>query len=191
MKNHGRNKAESRSGMKMLLAKLREDPVSWIWRSQEICRQIERLPLWRKARVAGAFVPLGSEPQIQPLWQGAGGPAFCFPQIRGDAMTLRRIDDRETLRRADWRLALPEFDAAPAVPLADLEVLLVPGLAFTRAGIRLGRGGGHYDRLLAERGPGTWVLGVCFEIQVVAELPFEAHDCKVDAVVTESGVIAI
>jgi 5-formyltetrahydrofolate cyclo-ligase len=189
MKIYARNKEEARANMKLLLAKLRDDPTSWQGRSREICRHIESLPSWRNARVVAAFLPLSSEPQIQALWSRPEGPALCFLRIREGQGTLRRIDDRQALRRADWKLADPQFDQAPAVSLGDVDLLLAPGLAFTRGGVRLGRGGGHYDRLLADRSPRTKVVGVCFEIQMVEELPFEAHDHKMDAIVTESGLI--
>jgi 5-formyltetrahydrofolate cyclo-ligase len=189
MKKNGPNKAESRLRMKMLLAALREDRGSFERRSIAICRAIEGHPGWLSARIAGAFLPLASEPQIHPLWERTDGPGWCFPRLRSDRIEMVRIDDRETLRRADWKLALPEFDAAVLVPVAEIDMLLVPGLAFSRSGARLGRGGGHYDRLLMEKAPRTVVLGVCFEIQLVEEIPWEEHDRAVDAIVTESGVI--
>jgi len=77
---------------------------------------------------------------------------------------------------------------ARRIEVAALEVLLVPGLAFDETGMRLGRGGGFYDRLLALPDLRARLVGVCFEVQVLPELPVEAHDRAVDAVVTENGV---
>jgi 5-formyltetrahydrofolate cyclo-ligase len=68
-------------------------------------------------------------------------------------------------------------------------VILVPGVAFTRAGQRLGRGGGYYDRLLSALPAKAVRLGVCFELQIVDELPSEPHDMRVDGVVTEREVL--
>jgi 5-formyltetrahydrofolate cyclo-ligase len=152
--------------------------------SARIRAEIGALPEWRAARMVCAFVPLGSEPQIQPLWQGGAGPAFCFPRLRGSEPELIRIDDRAELHRAHWKLDAPEFAGAPVVPLAEVDVILVPGVAFTREGHRLGRGGGFYDRLLAALPARTRRIGVCYEAQLLDALPTEPHDQRVDAVIT-------
>jgi 5-formyltetrahydrofolate cyclo-ligase len=69
---------------------------------------------------------------------------------------------------------------------ATLDVVVVPGLAFTPDGHRLGQGGGHYDRFLTRVRPGCLTIGVCFREQLVAELPVEAHDVPLTAVVTDA-----
>lgn len=71
--------------------------------------------------------------------------------------------------------------------IAPGDLLLVPGVAFTRRGARLGRGGGYYDRLLADAG-GCISVGLAFDIQLVDEIPAESHDREVDIVVTPSGI---
>ena len=68
------------------------------------------------------------------------------------------------------------------------DLIVVPGLAFTRTGDRLGQGGGWYDRFLSARSRHAVAIGVGFDLQVVDELPVEEHDVRVDAVVTESSV---
>jgi 5-formyltetrahydrofolate cyclo-ligase len=68
--------------------------------------------------------------------------------------------------------------------------VVVPGVAFSQDGHRLGRGGGHYDATLAQM-PRAVRLGVAFEAQLVAELPREPHDAPLDAVVTESRVLLL
>jgi 5-formyltetrahydrofolate cyclo-ligase len=67
--------------------------------------------------------------------------------------------------------------------LAQLDLIVVPGLAFTAEGNRLGRGAGFYDRFLAGIPANTVKVGVCFEFQRVSEVPQESHDVKMDAVV--------
>lgn len=88
-------------------------------------------------------------------------------------------------------VVLPVWD--PSDPLArpmtepdrPPDVVLVPAVAVTSAGVRLGRGLGWYDRYLA--GTDAVVIGVCWDLQVVDRLPVEPHDVPLDAVVTESG----
>ena len=132
----------------------------------------------------GAFFPLRSEPQIQPLWQRESGPAFCFPRIVGEDVELLRIDDRAALATADWKLSGPVFSSCPRILPAGLDAILVPGVAFTRDGRRLGRGGGYYDRLLARCPAHVVRIGVCFECQILDALPLEAHDQRVHIVIT-------
>ncbi len=79
-----------------------------------------------------------------------------------------------------------------------LELVVMPGLAFDRAGRRLGRGGGYYDKFIAaarrraeERGwPQPLLVALSFRAQLVGEVPVEAHDARVDAIVTADEVIA-
>ena len=73
-----------------------------------------------------------------------------------------------------------------AAPPPDL--VIVPGLAFDRAGVRLGRGKGYYDRWL-EANPAVRTLGVCFKFQVLERIPAEPHDVCVNAILTEDGFI--
>ena len=81
-----------------------------------------------------------------------------------------------------------------AVPEADIEsswpdAVIVPGLAFTAAGDRLGQGGGWYDRFLSTVRTDCTKIGVCFAEQIVDALPIEAHDVAMDHVVTDRGVV--
>ncbi len=156
--------------------------------SEAICRNIEHHRAWQRATLVCAFLPLPSEPRIGALWEREQERRFCFPRVRGTAMELIRVDDRDRLAHADWRLAGPEFDAAPVVPADSVDLFLVPGLGFTPAGQRLGRGGGYYDRLLPQRSSTCTTLGVCFSLQLVETLPVELHDAPMDAVITERGL---
>lgn len=74
---------------------------------------------------------------------------------------------------------------SPVRAIGDIDVFIVPGVAFTRDGRRLGRGGGYYDATLAKRGPHAQTIGVVFDCNVVAELPTEPHDVRVDFLCTE------
>jgi 5-formyltetrahydrofolate cyclo-ligase len=155
--------------------------------SERICEAVAELPAWREAHLVAAFLPLAREPQIQPLWRGESERVFCFPRVLGEEVALLRIDDRAALAGADWKLDAPAFATCPTVAPGQLDLIFVPGVAFTRDGRRLGRGGGYYDRLLAQCGPRTVRIGVCFECQVVPDLPSEAHDQPAPLVITERG----
>lgn len=68
------------------------------------------------------------------------------------------------------------------------DVIVVPGVAFTLDGHRLGYGGGYYDRFLSQLTNRPLLVGVCFNKQIVSSIPVESHDCQVDYLVTEVGV---
>jgi len=93
------------------------------------------------------------------------------------------------LQPGPWKLLEPDPAQCPVVPPQDIDLLVIPGMAFTRTGGRLGRGGGFYDRFLTGVHPRAVKVGVCFGIQLVDAVPLEAHDHEVDWVVTESDVV--
>ena len=152
--------------------------------SGEICRAIAKDAAWKSARLVAAFLPIPGEPQISPLFENK---TVCVPRVRGESCDLVLLP-RDV--PADWRLAGPEFETLPAIDLSRVDLILVPGLAFTKDGARLGRGGGYYDRLLANCPAHTRRIGVCFATQLVASLPVEPHDQRVERVITESSFAA-
>jgi len=74
-----------------------------------------------------------------------------------------------------------------AISVASLDVLLIPGVGFDRTGQRLGHGAGHYDGALAQLAPHCVTIGVAFAVQIVAQIPTEAHDRPVQMVLTEDA----
>lgn len=72
-----------------------------------------------------------------------------------------------------------------------ISAIFLPGLAFDLAGNRLGQGGGWYDRALAALAPGVLRVGVCFDFQIVERIPHEAHDQRVEWIVTEQRAVPI
>jgi 5-formyltetrahydrofolate cyclo-ligase len=73
------------------------------------------------------------------------------------------------------------------VAISEIDLLLVPGLAFTERGARLGRGGGYYDSLIASLDPHTTTVGVAFSEQLANEVPLQPHDQFVSLVLTDRG----
>ena len=145
---------------------------------------------WQSAKSVAAFLALRDEPRIGSLWQREGSRSFCFPRASGQGPELIRISDVASLETADWQLRGERFEACPRVSPAEVDLFLVPGVAFTSDGKRLGRGGGFYDRLLAQASPQALKIGVCFASRVVPAIVTEAHDQRLDFVVTEGGVLS-
>jgi 5-formyltetrahydrofolate cyclo-ligase len=156
--------------------------------SAQICSRIEILPEWTRACTVAFYAAQPSEPDLAPLL-AAPGKVACFPRVSGDGLEFHHCPSRDLLRPGPWSLLEPDPDLSPIVPPSEIDLLLIPGLAFTRAGGRLGRGGGFYDRFLARVHPRAVKLGICFHAQLLPALPLEIHDHEVDQVVTEMEVI--
>jgi 5-formyltetrahydrofolate cyclo-ligase len=156
--------------------------------SVAICRRIEALPEWATARTVALYAAQPSEPDLASLLD-ATGKAFCLPRVSGGAMEFHRCHSRDLLRPGPWKLLEPDPESCPIIPVSEIDLLLIPGLAFTRAGGRLGRGGGYYDRFLSRVHSRAVKIGVCFHAQLVSALPLEIHDHDVGRVVTEAEVI--
>ncbi|HEX4984148.1 MAG TPA: 5-formyltetrahydrofolate cyclo-ligase [Ilumatobacteraceae bacterium] len=109
------------------------------------------------------------------------GTVMVFTSIAGEPDTAPFI---AWCHERDKLVVVPEDQPDPTT----VDVVVVPGVAFTPTGARLGQGGGWYDRFLAAVRPDCTSIGVGFDPQVVDELPTEAHDIRLDTIVTESGV---
>jgi 5-formyltetrahydrofolate cyclo-ligase len=109
-------------------------------------------------------------------------------QSEGIAAALAGRGVRVLLPRvvgAELELSEREPAVAQAIRASEVDVFVVPGLLFDRSGRRLGRGGGHFDRLLARARPDALRVGVCPAARLVAELPEDPWDVRMHRVVTE------
>lgn len=150
-------------------------------------RRLAGLLAAHRGRVLSGYWPLGAEADPRPAMRAHAGP-LCLPVVlgRGRALGFRAWAPGEALVPGAFGAMVPEA-GGEVVP----EVLIVPLLAFDRAGQRLGYGGGFYDRTLAglrAQGP-RLAIGLAFAAQEVASVPCEATDAPLDLIVTEAGVI--
>lgn len=165
-----------------------EQQARW---SRAIGEHLLALPVVAAARTVFTYISVAGEPDTHELIGQflASGRTVAVPWMveGGRAMEAGRIGglDECVATAASHGIAQPR-DFKPLAGPPD--IALVPGVAFTAGGLRLGRGGGHYDRYLAAH-PGVVALGLAFEGQMVAELPVEAHDRGVQWVVTPQRAV--
>ncbi|HZT22676.1 MAG TPA: 5-formyltetrahydrofolate cyclo-ligase [Verrucomicrobiae bacterium] len=154
--------------------------------SEKICARLEQQEFFKTARAILFFAPLPEEANLWPLLPKAlaAGKMAALPcfDAENQRYTPRRVSDLH-VEILPGRFGIRE--PAPAcleIPPDDLDLVLVPGVAFDRHGRRLGRGKGFYDRLLQN----TRVIkcAVAFDEQMVEAIPAEAHDVRMDFVVT-------
>lgn len=151
-------------------------------------------PALTAAKAVMAFAPLDDEPDLSPLLGAlmARGTMVCIPKVDWFSGAMRPVAiesmDRD-LALSRLNLREPRSDLRPVSP-GELDLVLVPGLAFDLRGGRLGRGKGFYDRFLRLLTAKTVTCGVCFACQVIDEVPMEPHDVRLGALVHDRGLNA-
>ncbi len=161
-----------------MLARLRAvSPEARARESLEIVTQVLMSPHWLRARCVMLFAPMPEEPDLMPLIPAAGGRRLCFPMVEPDGTMTAR--ETHILTPGRWRVPEPPPEAAVVDP-SEIDLVLVPGLAFTMAGDRMGRGRGHYDRFLGNTSAVR--IGIALSCQVVDALPVEAHDFPLEGI---------
>lgn len=150
---------------------------------------VSALFVWLSGRLPGtiaAYLALGHEVDIEPLFTRLPGWRWVLPRMEpDDTLTWR---DRDLPREIHRRGMSQPVDQGEQVSVSQIDVFLVPGLAFDETGARLGRGGGHYDRVLAIRRKDSQAVGVTVEDRVIEAVPVHDHDQRVDWLATEEGV---
>jgi len=174
-------KQELRKAIRVRLAALQ--PEAAAEKSAAICSSEAHTAEWSAAQTIGFFSPLALEPNIDLLWAVLGDRAVCYPRIAGDSLVFIRVPSREALLESSrWNLLEPPHRDEHVVPVDEVDLFFVPGIAFAPAGHRMGRGKGYYDRLLAHPAFRSPAFGICFAEQLVAHLPMEDHDRPVTRV---------
>ena len=143
------------------------------------------------ALVVSGFMPLKSEINPLPLMQklAAAGARLALPRIvgRGSPLSMRAWEFGAALDRGQWGIREPTLEA----PELDPDILLVPLLAFDRAGHRIGYGAGYYDMTIARLRAlkSVTAIGIAFAAQEVPQVPTTPRDARLDLVLTEREAI--
>ncbi|HKN96374.1 MAG TPA: 5-formyltetrahydrofolate cyclo-ligase [Pseudonocardiaceae bacterium] len=142
------------------------------------------------AGVVCCYVPVGDEPgSLELITALAGaGRRVLLPVVVG-AAPLEWADyaGPDSLTPGPYGLLQPSGPHQGAAAIGRADLVLVPALAVDRAGHRIGRGGGHYDRSLPLARPGTPLVAVVRDDEIVDELPNESHDVPMTAALTPAG----
>ena len=183
-----RSKSDIRRDISALL---RTTPDTRAEKSARLCAAIAESPAWRNAGTVAIFAPQPREPDVELLWRHGVGKSFAYPRVVEGRLDLCRVDSMYELLPGAFGVREPAADLTCTVAPDSLDLVLVPGVAFTRSGERLGRGGGFYDRLLASLPAHVCKIGTCFSAQLLDELPVEPHDQRVDFLATEDGLLPV
>ena len=155
---------------------------------EEILSRSERLgelfaatEAYRNAKSIYGYLPYNQEVRTVPMLQKAldDGKRVAVPKVYGDTMKFLWLDDLTQVEKSEMGIPEPVADE----PVADdrTALVLMPGVAFTKNGDRMGYGGGYYDRFLSDE-PNHPTVALCYEFQVMETLPTEEFDIPVDLV---------
>ena len=156
--------------------------------SQAVCRLILESAAWQKAGQAMLYMPISGELDLKPLMKkgletgkSIALPRFSVEKNLYEACAIANLGDL-----MPGKFGIPEpSPRSQKMDTKQLDLAIVGGVAFDGLGGRLGRGGGFFDRLLADI-PAK-ICGVCYDQQVHPDVPLERHDVKMDMIATPSG----
>lgn len=153
-----------------------------LW-STELCEYLHNMDHVKSSQVVMAFYPLPDEADIRPLLKRLydEGKTVLLPEVTGETvMILRRYSPTATMISGSLGTQIPDTELF--TDYSQIDVILVPGVAFDKQGHRLGRGKGYYDRFLANLPKTSIKIAVCFPYQIVEHVPTEGHDFVMDYV---------
>ena len=154
-----------------------------------VSKQVFALEAFENAELLLAYMPARNELDVGYITEKARelGKRAAFPLcIENGGLRLLVPDTPDCFVKGSYGILEPDVSRSREVEAAALDLIIVPAIAFTKDGNRLGQGGGYYDRLLKKTDAVT--VGVGYDFQLFADLPVEPHDCRLDYVVTPSGV---
>ena len=163
--------------------------------SAAITARLLQLPEYRQASVVLGYMSFGAEFDSSAWVEQvlADDKRLVLPKVNQQArqLELYRVDDLASQLAAGlWGIPEPIIERCERFDeLNKVEFVLLPGVAFTRSGARLGYGGGFYDKLLGKIEHRPTLVAAAFELQLVDAIPQEATDMKVEWIVTEQEVI--
>ncbi|MBL6987826.1 MAG: 5-formyltetrahydrofolate cyclo-ligase [Methylobacter sp.] len=169
--------------------------------SRFICDRFIAHPVYQQAETVMWYSHCRSEVRTQTALLGELetdkriAVPYCTKDEQGhNKLGLWRLEDVAELVPGMWGILEPPKrrwgEVGKEIAAEQLDCVIVPGVAFDRNGGRLGNGGGYYDRLLSRVRADTFLIGVCFESQLVEQVVMEAHDVAMDIVITEKALYA-
>lgn len=151
-----------------------------------------RTSLWQTASVIGITYPQENEWNTIPIMQRAWEEGKCVSipkvEVSSKTMIFYQINHEGDVERGAYNIFEPKSNLQPLMK-NDIDLLFVPGLVFDQEGFRIGYGGGYYDRFLTDYQHQT--VSLVSKLQLVNEVPYEAHDIPVQYYILEDGVMKI
>jgi 5-formyltetrahydrofolate cyclo-ligase len=159
--------------------------------SSQICTRIRSLEQYRQANRIALYFAINGEIDLEELWSAAPlhGKFYYFPVINEDNLTLSFLPATPTTPFKKNRYGIPEPDVSRdlAIPVEELDLVLMPLVAFDVRCTRLGMGAGFYDRKFKDK-PNCTLFGVAYQFQRVDHIQPHPWDIPLDAVITQRAI---
>jgi len=161
-------------------------------RSQKIQKKIIELPEFKQAKTIMTYLDFRGEVEMTSLAEKilASGKRLVLPCCAPQSVLIPAVirDLAKDIEPGKWGIREPKKEnIIPAEP-EEIDLVIVPGVAFDRQGNRLGYGGGYYDRFLPQVHLNVKKIATAFTCQVLPEIPVDPLDVKMDALITEDGI---
>ena len=162
--------------------------------SREICAKFAALPEYAAARTVMCFVDVRTEVRTRQFLPEAltHGKRIVVPYCVDGELELFLLESMDELAVGMYKILepKPELRGLPSkqVAVEEIDLIMVPGVAFDRRGGRMGHGMGYYDKLLEHARPGVPLVALAFECQLFDEIPTAPHDVFMDKIITERAV---
>jgi 5-formyltetrahydrofolate cyclo-ligase len=163
--------------------------------SVEICTKFEALPEYVRAKTVMYYIDVRSEVRTRQALPGAlkSGKKIVIPWCNAQGeLELFHLENMEELAVGMYKILEPKEELrhlpAKQVAATDLDLIMVPGVAFDRTGARMGHGKGYYDKLLQHARFDAPLVALAFECQLFPEIPTAPHDIFMDMIITERAI---
>ncbi|MDE6026411.1 MAG: 5-formyltetrahydrofolate cyclo-ligase [Lachnospiraceae bacterium] len=175
------NKKEIRKRMLQIRNGLEEAYIKQA--SHEICTRLKACPLFEDAKSICLYMPVNNEVDVTELFDDLTmeGKKIYLPKVKDGNMEFYLFTGTDHLTKGAYNI--PEPDSSICLTPEENTLVVMPGVAFSRDGYRLGYGGGYYDRYLSKY-PQCKTVAVCYKEQIVDKLVTEEHDVKPDFIIS-------
>ncbi len=178
----------------LLLRRARQGENDILGKSNRIEKRLFSLAAFREAKCVMFYVSVKKEVRTREMIRRSldMGKQVVVPSLKPDGRRITPsllVDYESDLEEGVFGIPEPREECVRSLPVEDIEIVLVPGVAFDVCGGRLGFGGGYYDEFLAGLSSGTERWGLAFEFQVIEKLPLTDRDVPVGKIITEESII--
>ncbi len=157
-------------------------------KSRQIQKKLFSLEAFKKAKTILFYVSLPGEVNTFEMIIKAFemNKRICVPVMVRDQrqMIPTLINTLADLEKGSYGILEPRMDSSLQVPLEELDMVIVPGVAFDKSNNRLGRGVGYYDRFLCRLPKSVTTIGLAFDVQLTENLPIEEHDVPLSSIIS-------
>jgi len=157
--------------------------------SAQIVENFQALEVFHSSETVALYMAIGGEVELGPLFSKCWklGKRTCIPLFNAEAKIYEMAEVSAETEYRIGHYGIREPLSPALLPMVEIDLVAVPGVAFDRSGNRLGRGGGYYDRLL--EGFSGIAAAVAFDFQILPQIPCETHDEPVEALATETNLL--